>query len=304
MREIRKVVDGVVRKNSFDTEVKYIKISSVDSFQGGESDIIILSCVRSQVKGAQNLQSLGFLSNLRRLNVALTRAKQALWIIGNPAYLKINRHWEWVQRGVVSRRALIENTRERNAFLPKEDFEKLFDIPISINHVRVAQAQLRSFHDDGDYSEEMKRIGRGTEGLSCQRTWRKLRRRVEVRSVSGLRRKRRGGSGEIRGSRPHTVIPPLTVGTTTRSVEILLHYPFVCFIHLSMESSVDWTSVDMLVSQITDVLSPQDDAETVQEAMSLLNNERESFRHAEESLRDLEKGTSFEATCCQISKQK
>ena len=85
MREIRKVVDAVVRKNSFDTEVKYIKISSVDSFQGGESDIIILSCVRSQVKGAQNLQSLGFLSNLRRLNVALTRAKQALWIIGNPA---------------------------------------------------------------------------------------------------------------------------------------------------------------------------------------------------------------------------
>ncbi len=70
-----------------------------------------------------------------------------------------------------------------------------------------------------------------------------------------------------------------------------------------MESSVDWTSVDMLVSQITDVLSPQDDAETVQEAMSLLNNELESFRHAEESLRDLEKGTSFEATCCQISKQ-
>ena len=112
------------------------------------------------MKGAQNLQSLGFLSNLRRLNVALTRAKQALWIIGNPAYLKINRHWEWVRSRAVSRRALIANTRERNAFLQKEDFEKMFDIPISINHVRVAQAQLRSFHDDGDYSEEMKRIGR------------------------------------------------------------------------------------------------------------------------------------------------
>lgn len=71
-----------------------------------------------------------------------------------------------------------------------------------------------------------------------------------------------------------------------------------------MESSVDWTSVDMLVSQITDVLSPQDDAETVQEAMGLLNTERESFRHAEESLRDLEKGTSLLATVDQISKQK
>ena len=38
-----------------------------------------------------------------------------------------------------------------------------------------------------------------------------------------------------------------------------------------MESSVDWTSVDMLVSQLTEVLSPQEDAETVQEAVSILN---------------------------------
>ena len=91
---IRKEVDEVIRKQKFDAEKKFIKISSVDSFQGGESDIIILSCVRSNVRGSQHLQSLGFLSNLRRLNVALTRAKQALWVVGNPDYLKINRHWE------------------------------------------------------------------------------------------------------------------------------------------------------------------------------------------------------------------
>ena len=57
-----------------------------------------------------------------------------------------------------------------------------------------------------------------------------------------------------------------------------------------MESSVDWSSVDMLVSQLTEVLSPQEDAETVQEAITILNNERDAFHHAEESLCGLAKG--------------
>ena len=46
----------------------------------------------------------------------------------------------------------------------------------------------------------------------------------------------------------------------------------------------------MLVSQLTEVLSPQEDAETVQEAVSILNNERDAFHHAEESLCGLAKG--------------
>lgn len=91
---IRKTVDEIIKQNHFEEEKKYIKISSVDSFQGGESDIVILSCVRSKLKHDQDIKSVGFLSNLRRLNVALTRAKQALWIIGDPDYLQINQHWK------------------------------------------------------------------------------------------------------------------------------------------------------------------------------------------------------------------
>ena len=92
--QIRRLVDEVVTANHFESERKFIKISSVDSFQGGESDIVILSCVRSKLKQEQELKSVGFLSNLRRLNVALTRAKQALWLVGNPDYLQINPHWK------------------------------------------------------------------------------------------------------------------------------------------------------------------------------------------------------------------
>lgn len=93
VNQIRKVVEDLLNQYHFKEEAKYIKISSVDSFQGGESDIVILSCVRSVGKDDDS-KGVGFLSNLRRLNVALTRAKQALWIVGNPAYLAVNQHWK------------------------------------------------------------------------------------------------------------------------------------------------------------------------------------------------------------------
>lgn len=71
-------------KNKTDIEVK-----TVDGFQGREKEIIIISTVRSNDKG-----KIGFLSDLRRLNVALTRAKRKLIIIGNKETLKTNPTYE------------------------------------------------------------------------------------------------------------------------------------------------------------------------------------------------------------------
>lgn len=66
-------------------ELKAIQISTVDAFQGGEKDLIILSCVRTD--------HIGFIDCDRRTNVALTRAKRHLLIVGNLKMLSCNTVW-------------------------------------------------------------------------------------------------------------------------------------------------------------------------------------------------------------------
>uniref|UniRef100_A0A1Q3F432 AAA+ ATPase domain-containing protein n=1 Tax=Culex tarsalis TaxID=7177 RepID=A0A1Q3F432_CULTA len=65
-----------------------IEIGSVEQYQGREKPIIIVSTVRTRTK------CVGFLSDVKRLNVTLTRAQALMIIVGDPATLENDRHWK------------------------------------------------------------------------------------------------------------------------------------------------------------------------------------------------------------------
>ena len=62
-----------------------LTIDTIDGFQGQERDLILISLVRSNARG-----EIGFLSDTRRMNVALTRAKRKLIVIGDSATLGVH----------------------------------------------------------------------------------------------------------------------------------------------------------------------------------------------------------------------
>lgn len=82
-----------------------IEIASVDAFQGREKDIIIMSCVRSNEH-----QGIGFLNDPRRLNVALTRAKYGIIIVGNPKVLSKQQLWNHLLNFYKDKKVLVEGS--------------------------------------------------------------------------------------------------------------------------------------------------------------------------------------------------
>ena len=76
-------IRGLIKRNSFFKPFrKFITVHTVDGFQGQERDVIMISLVRANTQG-----QIGFLNDLRRMNVAITRARMKLIILGDASTL-------------------------------------------------------------------------------------------------------------------------------------------------------------------------------------------------------------------------
>ncbi|KAI7990175.1 putative helicase MAGATAMA 3 [Camellia lanceoleosa] len=82
---------------------KLVDINTVDGFQGREKDVAIFSCVRSSKD-----RTIGFMSDYRRMNVGITRARSSVLVVGSASTLKRgDKHWK----------SLVESAEQRNSLL-------------------------------------------------------------------------------------------------------------------------------------------------------------------------------------------
>lgn len=116
-----------------------VEFNTTDAFQGRESEIIIFSCVR-----ASTTKGIGFLSDIRRMNVGITRAKCSLWVLGNSQSLVQGEIWN----------RLIQDARHRGHFSGAEVMERLQKPLYKFDAKAVAQSERSSVQSaatlDGD----------------------------------------------------------------------------------------------------------------------------------------------------------
>ncbi|CAI8597130.1 unnamed protein product [Vicia faba] len=109
--QVYEIQEKIKLSNSVSDPDFSVSVRSVDGFQGGEEDIIIISTVRSNGDA-----KVGFLSNRQRANVALTRARHCLWILGNETTLE-NSDTVWKE--------LVLDAKERGCFHNADEDKKL-----------------------------------------------------------------------------------------------------------------------------------------------------------------------------------
>ncbi|KAK7536470.1 SEN1 N terminal-domain-containing protein [Phyllosticta citribraziliensis] len=98
--QLRELKDRFLRKYGQGV-FENVEFNTTDAYQGRESEVIIFSCVRASPAGG-----IGFLQDIRRMNVGLTRAKSSLWVLGNSQSLVRGEFW----------RKLVEDAQKRDRY--------------------------------------------------------------------------------------------------------------------------------------------------------------------------------------------
>mgnify|MGYP006287876819 CR=1 FL=1 len=91
---------------------EYLEVDTVDGFQGREKELVLVSLTRSNQKG-----NIGFLKDLRRLNVSITRARRKLVIVGDSQTVCTNKTYE----------SFYNFVSQNGIIIPSEQVEKISD---------------------------------------------------------------------------------------------------------------------------------------------------------------------------------
>ncbi|CAM9822702.1 unnamed protein product, partial [Sphacelaria rigidula] len=113
--QVDRIKQDLSRRRLFNEDgsaIGNVHVCTVDGFQGREVDVVLFSCVRATPAGGGGGRgTIGFLSDRRRMNVAITRAKRSLVILGNVKRLASDRTW----------RALVEHANSYGKLVPGGD---------------------------------------------------------------------------------------------------------------------------------------------------------------------------------------
>lgn len=114
-----------------------VEFNTTDAFQGRESEIIIFSCVRASPAGG-----IGFLQDIRRMNVGLTRAKSSLWVLGNSDSLVRGPFWKKLVEDAQARERyttgdLLSMLKQPSSAYPVDAFEShsMLDVGSHSSHM-------------------------------------------------------------------------------------------------------------------------------------------------------------------------
>ena len=121
-----------MRQSSSQPAMREVHVSSIDAFQGRESLVFILSMVRSNMKG-----STGLLNQRQRLNVAFTRARTGLIIVGNaPSLLRGDTEFIW--KAFFKRYGALDEQRTRtHTYLHMHSTECAYMHTYAYTHARM-----------------------------------------------------------------------------------------------------------------------------------------------------------------------
>ncbi|KAL7685134.1 putative P-loop containing nucleoside triphosphate hydrolase, DNA2/NAM7 helicase, AAA [Plasmopara halstedii] len=127
-----------------------VEINTVDGFQGREKDIVILSTVRADPKAG-----VGFLNDIRRMNVALTRAKFACYVIGKEDTLRSSEPWS----------ALLDHTYNRHCVVHVQNPQcNLLTLKPMEQPSEMSRGASRKSYSQGPLQQYEKSIKEGWKG--------------------------------------------------------------------------------------------------------------------------------------------